>query len=152
MIKLLLVDDERTFVEAMARRLRYRGFDVASVFSGPQALDYLEKEQAVDVVVLDVRMPGPEGLQVVSIIKRNHPLVETIMLTGHGSVDSAVEAVKLGAFDYLTKPCDLDELIAKVEKAVARKRERENAILTIRMKPYITKRDRDEMVARILEG
>jgi DNA-binding NtrC family response regulator len=151
MIKLLLVDDEQTFVEAIARRLRHRGFTVEAAFSGQQALDYLEKDHAVDVVVLDVRMPGPDGLQMVGILKQKHPLMESIMLTGHGTVDSAVEAVKLGAFDYLTKPCDLDALIAKVEKAVARKRERENAILEIRMKPYITTRDRDEMIARILE-
>ena len=88
----------------------------------------------------------------IETLKKKHPLVEVIMLTGHQTVHSAIEAMKSGAFDYLTKPCDLDDLIYKATQAVARKKERETKILDIRNKPYISKRERDELISHILDS
>jgi len=151
-IFILLVDDEKEFVETIARRLRHRGFRVDCAFSGTEALKRLEKENAVDVVVLDVRMPDPDGIKTVEKIKTNYPLVEVIMLTGHATVRTAVEALKLGAFDYLMKPCDLSELISKAEQAAFRKKDREAKIRDVRIKPYISERERDEMISYILRS
>ena len=135
-IRFLLVDDEKDFVETTTRRLRHRGFAADCVFSGTEALDRLEKDDAVDVVILDIRMPDPDGITTVQAIKKRHPLVEVIMLTGFATIDSAVEALKFGAFDYLTKPYDINELISKSEQAFARKKNREAKIRDIRMIPY----------------
>ena len=149
-ISFLLVDDERAFIEAIARRLRQRGHAVECVYSGQAALDRLDGDGSVDVVVLDVKMPGLDGIQTVERIKREHPLVEVIMLTGHATIHAAVEAVKLGAFDFLQKPCDLDDLLAKAQRAVARKSDREAKLLAARTKPYISERERRELIAKIL--
>lgn len=146
----LLVDDEKEFVETIARRLRHRGFRVHCAFSGTEALKRLEEEAAVDVVVLDVRMPDPDGIKTVEKIKTKYPLVEIIMLTGHATVHTAVESLKLGAFDYLMKPCDLNDLISKAKGAVSRKKEREAKIRDVRIKPYISEREREELISRIL--
>ena len=124
----LIVDDEKEFVETIARRLRHRVSSVDCAFSGTEALKVLEKENAVDIVVLDVKMPDPDGIKTVQEIKTKNPLVEVIMLTGHATVHTAAEALKLGAFDYLMKPYDLDELISKAEQAAIRKKNREAKI------------------------
>ena len=110
-LSVLLVDDEVAFVEALARRLGKRGFRVATATSGPQALEVLAEGGATrtDVVILDVKMPGMDGLETLAAIKERHPLVEVIMLTGHATVESAIEGMKRGAFDYLMKPCDMDD-------------------------------------------
>ena len=101
-------------------------------------------------MVLDVRMPGSDGFEVVQAIKKRYPLVEVIMLTGHATVPSAIAAMKLGAADFLIKPCDLDYLLIRAEAAAARKRGREDEILRIKTMPYISDRERDEMIAKIL--
>lgn len=150
-ISFLLVDDEKPFIETIARRLRQRGFTVDCAFSGKEALDRLEKDDTVDVVVLDVKMPDLDGIKTVEILKKKHPLVEVVMLTGHATVPSAVEALKFGAFDFLTKPCDLTDLITKARNAAARKKEREAKILDARMMPYISEREREELIAKILK-
>ncbi len=150
-ISFLFVDDEKEFVETFARRLRHRGFKVDCAFSGKEALNRLEKENDVDVVVLDVRMPDPDGIKTVEIIKKRYPLVEVIMLTGHATVHSAVEALKFGAFDYLVKPYNLNDLIAKAQQAVVRKKDREAKIRDVRMKPYISEREQNELISRILD-
>jgi len=121
----LLVDDEEAFVKAMEKRLSARKFDVLTAFSGEEALRKLEQELLVDVVVLDLKMPGMDGLETLRRIKEVHPLVEVIILTGFGAIDTAVEGMKEGAFDYLTKPCDLAELIDKIELAQKLKRNRQ---------------------------
>ena len=149
-IHFLLVDDERLFVETLATRLDQRGFSVDCAFSGAEALALLEKKAAIDVVVLDVKMPGIDGFEVVDAIKKRYPLVEVIMMTGHAKVPSAIAAMKLGAADFLTKPCDLDYLLIRAEAAAARKKAREDEILRIRSMPYISDRERDEMIAKIL--
>ena len=149
---LLLVDDEMEFIEALALRLHARGYTAECAFSGPDALKRLESDKTVDIVILDIGMPAPDGMKILQKIKRKHPLIEVIMLTGQSSIRSAVDALKCGAFDYLTKPCDLKDLLAKSKQAVVRKRERENKLLDARMKPYISDRDREELISRILEG
>jgi DNA-binding NtrC family response regulator len=149
-IHFLLVDDERLFVETLAARLDQRGFSVDCAFSGTEALALLEKKTPIDVVVLDVKMPGIDGFEVVEAVKKRYPLVEVIMMTGHAEVPSAIAAMKLGAADFLTKPCDLGYLLIRAEAAAARKREREAEILRIKSMPYISDRERDEMIAKIL--
>ena len=147
----LFVDDEKAFIETLAKRLRTRGYQVDCAFSGAEALNRLETGEPVDVVVLDIKMPELDGMSVLEKIKNDHPLVEVIMLTGHATVGSAIEALKIGAFDYLAKPCDLDDLIIKAQLAISRKREREERILEARMKPYISKRERDELISGIMK-
>lgn len=147
---LLLVDDEKPFIEILAQRLRQRGYAAAPVFSGAEALERLATDDTVDVVVLDVKMPGLDGIETLQALKKRHPLVEVIMLTAHGTIATAIEAMKRGAFDYLTKPCELADLIAKADRAAARKKTRETRILDVRMRPYITRQERDALIARIM--
>jgi len=148
---ILLVDDEKTFIETLAQRLLQRGFVVDCAFSGTEALNQLDRDTGIDVVVMDIKMPGLDGIETIKKIKQQHPLVEIIMLTGHSTIHSAVDAIKFGAIDYLTKPCDLTILISKATQAVARKKEREAKIFDIRTKLYITKQERDELISKILE-
>ena len=124
---LLLVDDEEDFLETLLKRMKKRRVNVAGVRSGEQALEQLDQEQA-DVVVLDVKMPGMDGIQALREIKRRHPLVEVIMLTGHANVEVAIQGMELGAFDYLMKPMDIDELLYKVQDAYKKKRIQEEKI------------------------
>jgi DNA-binding NtrC family response regulator len=126
-VRVLLVDDEEQFVETLAMRLEARDFAVATAFSGDQALDYLKATEA-DVVVLDVLMPGLSGIDTLGMMKKIRPLTEIIMLTGHATVETAIEGMKLGAFDYLMKPTEIDELVAKITKAQQRKAEQEERI------------------------
>jgi DNA-binding NtrC family response regulator len=121
----MLVDDEAPFVATMTKRLTKRELTVLSASSGFEALDLLAEERGVDVVILDVRMPGMDGIQTLREIKKIRPLVEVILLTGYATVETAMEGMRLGAFDYLMKPCHIDELMAKVRVAAGRKRERE---------------------------
>jgi DNA-binding NtrC family response regulator len=118
--KILLVDDEVVFTNNMAKLLKNRGYFVTAVHSGEAALRDLE-EKNMDVVVLDLKMPGMDGLATLKEIKQLGLFTQTLILTGHGSIDTALEAVKLGAYDYLTKPCEIDELVAKIEKAWEKK-------------------------------
>ncbi|NJB68838.1 DNA-binding NtrC family response regulator [Desulfobaculum xiamenense] len=126
---ILIVDDEVAFVDAIARRLDKRGFDIVSAHSGDEALNALAANDKVDVVILDVKMPGMDGIETLKEIRRQFPLVEVIMLTGHGTVESAIEGMKLGAFDFLLKPSDIEELTAKVAEAKSRKAGHEDKIL-----------------------
>jgi len=105
---------------------------VAKALSGPEALDELKAgggASGFDVVILDVKMPGMDGLETLAEIKRQHPNLEVIMLTGHATVESAIDGMKTGAYDYLMKPCDIDLLLSKIERAVGKKREHEEKIL-----------------------
>ena len=133
-LSVLVVDDEEGFVEVLARRLEKRGFRVATATSGQQALDNLAEDGTTrfDVAVLDVKMPGMDGLETLGVIKDRHPLIEVIMLTGHATVESAIEGMKHGAFDYLMKPCDMDTLVAKLDQAGQKKRDHEAKILQAR--------------------
>ncbi len=126
-IKVLLVDDEEEFVEILAERLEFRGFSVSTAFNGDDAVSRL-KEHEPDVVILDVLMPGKDGIQTLKEIKQISPLVEVIMLTGHATVGTAIEGMKLGAYNYLIKPSETEDLVAKIMKAYKLKSEHEERI------------------------
>ncbi|MBI4965483.1 MAG: response regulator [Desulfomonile tiedjei] len=126
-VKVLLVDDEQEFVDALADRLETKGFIITKAFSGEEGLAKL-REKEVDVVVLDVLMPVKDGTETLREIKQANPLVEVIMLTGHATIESAIEGLKLGAYDYLMKPTETPNLIAKILRAYARKSEQEERI------------------------
>lgn len=126
-VKVLLIDDEQEFVETLAERLQTRGFSVSTALNGDEGLTRLA-EVKPDVVILDVLMPGKNGIQTLKEIKDVNPLVEIMMLTGHATIDTAIEGLKLGAFDYLKKPTDTKELIEKILRAYARKSEQEERI------------------------
>ena len=130
--KVLLVDDEVPFVEALSKRLDKRGIRVIPAFSGLEALEKLEGDSSIDSVVLDVKMPGMDGIDTLKAIKAAHPLVEVVMLTGHATVESAIEGMKLGALDYLMKPCDMDVLLAKIQDAKTKKLQQEEKIAEAR--------------------
>lgn len=129
---ILLVDDEQGFVDTMKKRLSKRGLEVRTSYSGAEALAELEKWKRADVVVLDVKMPGMDGIEVLKNIKASWPLVEVVMLTGHATVESAIDGMKNGAFDYLLKPCEIDDLLAKIRDAYEKKSFQEEKILEAR--------------------
>lgn len=122
--RILLVDDETVFTTNMTKLLTTRGYRVTAVNSGEAAVEALKKD-AFDVVVLDLKMPGWDGIRTLKEIKKLDRFTETLILTGHGAIDTALEAIKLGAYDYLTKPCDVDELAEKIEEAWEKKDEDE---------------------------
>jgi len=126
-IRVLLVDDEKEFIDVLAERLESRDFEVSKAYDGDQALAVI-KEKPVDVVLLDVQMPGKDGVDTLRELKLLVPLVEIIMLTGHATVESAVEGMKIGAFDYLLKPTEMKDLVEKIVKAYKRKAEHEERI------------------------
>jgi DNA-binding NtrC family response regulator len=118
--RVLLVDDETIFTKNMAKLLKFRGYEVTAVNSGDAAIRELEQNH-FDVIVLDLKMPGMDGITTLKEIMKLGLFTETLILTGHGSIDTALEAMKLGAYDYLTKPCEIDELVAKIEAAWEKK-------------------------------
>ena len=122
-IRVLLVDDETDFRQTVAKRLKKRGIDVRQAENGLECLDMLDKDP-VDVIVLDVKMPGMDGIETLHHIKKKHPDMEVIMLTGHATTRDGVDGIKSGAFDYLSKPIELEHLLSKIGQAV-QKRTRE---------------------------
>jgi two-component system OmpR family response regulator len=118
--RILIVDDENDFREAIIKRLRARKIEIEGADSGPKALEMLDN-QDFDVVVLDVKMPGMDGIETLREIKHRKPLVEVIMLTGHASVESGIQGMQLGAFDYVMKPVALDDLMDKLRQAHERR-------------------------------
>ncbi|WP_300458267.1 response regulator [Desulfobacula sp.] len=139
-IKVLLVDDEKAFLDTISKRLKKRGMDVTAVYSGNDALSELEKNKSIEVVILDVKMPQMDGIQTLIKIKKTFPLVEVIMLTGHATVETAIDGMKLGAFDYLMKPCDIELLLTKAMNAADRKRLHEEKIMEARIKEITDRR------------
>jgi len=125
--KVLVVDDEKDFVEMLSLRLKEVGEKVTPAYSGKECLETLENRE-IDVVILDIKMPGMDGIETLREINKRFPLVEVIMLTGHGTIETAVEGMKLGAFDYLLKPADFDDLMTKLGGAKKRKDEQEERI------------------------
>ena len=127
----LLVDDETEFLETLVKRLRKRKLNATGVTSGEEALQVLSSTP-VDVVVLDVKMPGMDGIETLQEIKKISPLVEVIMLTGHANMEVAITGMELGAFDYLMKPMDIDELLYKLQDAYKKKLLQEQKINVVK--------------------
>jgi DNA-binding response OmpR family regulator len=115
-IRLLLVDDEKVFVDTLANRLKRRGFTVSKAYSGSDGIQLLRK-QDYDVAIVDLKMEDMDGLEVLKIFRKMVPQLRVIMLTGHGSETAARQGIEYGAFDYLSKPCEFEELLEKIMKA-----------------------------------
>jgi len=135
-LKLLLVDDEKRFLETTSKLLSRKGLEVYTATNGQDALDLIQK-QIIHVVILDVKMPGMDGNTVLKRIKDSYPLVEVIMLTGHGTIESAVEGLKSGATDYLVKPADIEELASKAEEAYEKRLKQEEKIRMARARMFM---------------
>lgn len=117
-ISVLLVDDERDYLNVLANRMKRRKIDATKAFNGTSAIQLLRKKD-FDVAVVDLKMQDIYGIEVLKVFKKMAPSMPVIMLTGHGSAEAAMEGIKEGAFDYLMKPCELEELIEKIRKADA---------------------------------
>lgn len=126
-IDILIVDDEQDFVEMLNLRLTDAGHRVRTAYDGDTGLAALAEAEC-DVMLLDIRMPGKDGITVLKVVKAAHPVVEVILLTGHGTIDTAVEGLKSGAFDYVQKPARFEDLLEKLEAARNRKSEHEGRI------------------------
>ena len=135
--RVLIVDDEEEFVQALSERLTIRDYDVTASLSGEDALDKL-RHYNFDVVILDVKMPGKDGVDVLKEMKGIKPLTEVIMLTGNATVESAIEGMRYGAYDYLMKPCETDDLIKKINLAYQKKYEHEERIRAAKVKEIIS--------------
>lgn len=128
-IRILLVDDEKRFVLNLAKLLQARGFDAYTAFEGRRAVELITSEKNIALVLLDVRMPGMDGMETLQWIKQRHPDIEVIMLTGQATMEDGVQALRLGAFDFLQKPCDIESLMAKIAAACSVERIRQHQIL-----------------------
>jgi DNA-binding response OmpR family regulator len=120
-IKLLLVDDEEGYVKVLSNRMGKRNIDVTKALSGTEGIQALRKED-FDAAVVDLKMEDMDGIEVLKVFKKMVPAMPVIMLTGHGSEKAAKEGIESGAFDYLIKPCDLEELVAKIREAIRARR------------------------------
>jgi len=126
-MKLMLVDDEERFLSTMCKLLEKKGYDAITASNGSEAMEKLRTHN-IHVVILDVKMPEMDGNETLRAIKRQYPMIEVIMLTGHATVESAIDGLKSGASDYLMKPTDIDELIRKAEQAYAKRQNLEEKI------------------------
>jgi FixJ family two-component response regulator len=140
-IHVLLVDDQQRFVQNTARLLETRFFHVLTALSGEEALKKIDAREDIDVIVLDVKMPGMDGVETLKAVKRIRPDIEVIMLTGHAALDSGIHAIRLGAFDYLMKPCDIEDLAEKIRAAFDMEQ--------IRRRPVLWKRNSLREVLRL---
>jgi DNA-binding NtrC family response regulator len=135
--RVLIVDDEEEFTTYLSGRLSLRDYQVSTSYSGPEALKKIKKYN-FDVVILDVAMPEMDGIETLREVKQLKPLTEVIMLTGHATVESAIEGMKLGAFDYLLKPTKTEDLVKKVEDAHSRKTDQEERIRQAMVKEAVS--------------
>jgi DNA-binding NtrC family response regulator len=139
--KVLLVDDEEEFLETLSQRLEMRGLKVTGATRGEEAV-HLADEQGFDAIVIDLAMPGMDGLETLRLIKKSHPDAEIIMLSGHGTVKSSIEAMKLGAEDFLEKPVDINDLLEKIDAAknkrilILQKQSKEEIEKILKSKPW----------------
>lgn len=120
-VRVLIVDDETEFASTLAERLRLRELDAEAVAGAGEALARIHAGFRPDVVLLDLKMPGIDGLSALSMLKREDPSIEAILLTGHGSTTAAIEGMRRGLFDYLMKPVDIAELVARIREAAAKR-------------------------------
>lgn len=148
---ILVVDDSQSFTEILALLLGKRGFTVLTAADGEVGLRILDQNELIDVVILDMAMPGMDGLETLKMIKKRQPLVEILMLTGQSTIATAVEAIKWGVFNYLTKPCDIEDLSAFIEEAANHRKNRQAKILEVRMTPYLSPQKRQQLIADILK-
>lgn len=118
----LIVDDEIDFCDVMVKKLQKRNLHCEKAYDGDSALEKIKSSNSFDVVLLDVKMPGKDGIETLQEIKRKAPLIEVVMLTGHASVESGINGIKFGAFDYLMKPMDMERLIKILDNAYLRKK------------------------------
>jgi DNA-binding NtrC family response regulator len=135
-MKMMLVDDEERFLSTTQKLLSKKGYDVLTASSGAEALEKLRLHN-IHVVVLDVKMPGMDGMETLKAIKKTFPLVEVIMLTGHATVESAVDGLKSGATDYLMKPTDVKDLIRKAETAFEKRQVLEEKIRVAQTRTFM---------------
>lgn len=135
-MRIMLVDDEERYLKTTKKLIEKKGYSVLTAQSGKEALEKL-KPQNVHVVILDVKMPGMDGNETLKAIKTLYPLVEVIMLTGHATVDSAIDGLKSGACDYLMKPADIDDIIKKAIEAFEKRQRVEEKIRTAQTKKYM---------------
>jgi DNA-binding NtrC family response regulator len=125
--RILIVDDEERYRTTLSKRLAERDFEVTHLGSGLEALQEI-KRKLYDVIVLDVKMPGLNGIETLTEIKKYNPGIEVILLTGHASVDSAVDGMRLGAYDYVLKPCEIEKLQEKIMGAYGVKSSRDERL------------------------
>ena len=157
LIRLLLVDDEEQFILNLSKVLRMRGFDVSIALSGHEAIEAIESQGKFDVVVLDVKMPGMDGIETLGKIKELTPDTEVIMLTGQATLDSGVQAIRKGAYDYLMKPCDIEDLTRKITDAEGMEEIRRHPILWARnrveeiIRPFLVRLESTDSLAKALE-
>ena len=135
-LRLMLVDDEERFLSTTQKLLSRKGYDIYTATSGAEALENLRAHN-IHVVILDVKMPGMDGIETLKAIKRTYPLVEVIMLTGHATVESAVDGLKSGATDYLMKPTDVQDLIVKAEEAFEKRNALEEKIRVAQTRSFM---------------
>ena len=135
-MRMMIVDDEERFLSTMKKLLSKKGYDVVTALSGTEALEIMSV-QNIHVVILDVKMPGMDGNETLREIKKRFPLSEVIMLTGHATMESAVQGLKSGAIDYLMKPADLDEIIRKAEDAFIKIQRLEEKIRVAQMRKIV---------------
>ena len=138
-IKILLVDDESEFVDTLAERLEARNFNTSVAYSGDNALE-LCKNHEFDIIILDVLMPGIGGIETLKCIKKMLPLVQVIMLTGNATVGNAILGMKHGAYDFLMKPIEIEELLQKINDAFNIKLEHENRIRQAEIENIVNRR------------
>ena len=135
-MKIMLVDDEERFLSTTKKLVERKGYEVFTATSGTEALETL-KHHIIHVVILDVKMPGLDGVATLKEIKRLFPVVEVIMLTGHATVESAVDGLKSGAFDYVMKPCDINDLLQKANEAFEKREKMEEKIRMAQARSYM---------------
>ena len=138
-IRVLLVDDEKEFVESLSERLELRLFDVKTSYTGDEPIRLIQQED-IDVIILDVLMPGKDGIATLTEIKKLKPLIQVIMLTGNATVETAINGMKLGAYDYLMKPTETEDLVKKINSAAKVKQEHDERIQQAEIQNIIKKR------------
>ena len=149
-IRLLLVDDERQFLETICKRLELRNFEVTPVSSGEEAIEAARKNE-FEIALVDLKMPGMGGEQVLETLKKEHKFLEVIILTGHGSIDSAVRSTKLGAYYYLQKPCELEMLLQVLKEAYQKRIQKKHGYKDEEMEKIISRMTTDSSL-KILQN
>lgn len=134
--RILIVDDEERFRTTLAKRLGEREFEVFTVGSGTEAIDEVQR-RLYDVIILDIKMPGLDGIETLAELKKLNAGLEVILLTGHGTMDTAIEGMRKGAYDYLLKPCDIDLLVEKILGAYEIKAKRDERLLQAEIRGLI---------------